>query len=495
MAAKDATFLSFDTLKGLFKIISKLFEARWFSRAWCFHEYHLARKRLIAVPCATKAEGPINSAIGLYNFGDFVLRLVYFQNDRLQKENSDLVGRLLTFFGGQPYAHSNVISNTFSLDSKHFGDKLNIALNICELGLVLKESAVNAGDAQIYLLIAALAAGDVTVLTTRGPRMRYGRHAERTSWLQWPDETTWSRRHTFPAPRGIVSLSLGYICLDLVLISPSAFQKPSSISLRLARSFLRSKIATKIRFAYELQEEGSLYEEDFGVVRSLACAIENGSHWMIKTWSTIEEEVVGEVEQAYKSVQCLARRSLTSISRASQRGIFLHSSPRSRRRTRFHWTQSPPDNLPKASEKRASPPVNMSRAKRITAAFQMLLCIMLFGKFWELGMTVRLPNGTRATTDINRTSQGYEVPAPSEHKLYSKPKSTYYPPATTFFAVPRTLRGQQCALSDRLWLLESVQNAGRCYWRIKEKAALIGPGNLPVKGMPLLLAKSQIIIG
>ena len=62
---------------------------------------------------------------------------------------------------------------------------------------------------------------------------------------------------------------------------------------------------------------------------------------------------------------------------------------------------------------------------------------MLFGKFWELGMTVRLPNGTRAVTDLNRTSQGYEVPAPSEHKLYSKPKNTVFPTATTFLAVER----------------------------------------------------------
>jgi len=47
----------------LFAVVAKIFSARWFSRAWCFHEYHLNHDRIIAIPCEAE-KGELDTAIG-----------------------------------------------------------------------------------------------------------------------------------------------------------------------------------------------------------------------------------------------------------------------------------------------------------------------------------------------------------------------------------------------------------------------------------------------
>jgi hypothetical protein len=38
--------------------------------------------------------------MGMVGLGEFVFRLVYFQNEELRLENSELIHRILSFFGG-----------------------------------------------------------------------------------------------------------------------------------------------------------------------------------------------------------------------------------------------------------------------------------------------------------------------------------------------------------------------------------------------------------
>ena len=132
---------------------------------------------------------------------------------------------MLEFFGGQDYAFCNIIANTFLHGSKHAEDKLSIALNICQLDLRIKEAATTSDEAKLYLLILALAAGDATILTTRGKKVQYGKETLRTSWLNWPNETSWSTRRPFPLPRGISSLALDHIIIDLFLSRPQCLRR------------------------------------------------------------------------------------------------------------------------------------------------------------------------------------------------------------------------------------------------------------------------------
>ncbi|KAI9766464.1 MAG: hypothetical protein M1840_006571 [Geoglossum simile] len=491
--------LSIANAREIFAVVSKIFRARWFSRAWCFHEYHLSKIQVLAIPAASSPDGPIDSAIGLVNFGEFTFRLAYFQNDTIQRENEDLIHGFHAFFGGQDCAYSNIISNAFSYDSRYPQDKLTISLNICGLGLSVSGNALASTEARIYLLILALAAGDATILTTRGPKVQYGDHSEKTSWLCWPDETSWSTRYDYPLPSGIYSLSPEHISLDLLFITQAVFRSPSVRAFRKAEAFLRSELADQIRVAYGLQEIRSEYVVEHSVVETLASAIDSGLLWMIGAWCRIRGEVVAEVEQSYDSVSQIGYACLRSLFFGRLKGTFRIPTRASKRNIAFPWNKG---SLPgirtfSARDKKIN---DQSKARVAlnslwTRAYEMLLCILLFGKYWEMGMTVTLP-GDLAITDLHSREENFHVPAPSEHKLYGKAKYTVYPKAGTVLAVPRVLVDRKFALSDRLWLMESVEDGnGSGCWRVREKVALIGCGTIKHDGRTVILAKDQRVVG
>lgn len=130
-----------------------------------------------------------------------------------------------------------------------------------------------------------------------------------------------------------------------------------------------------------------------------------------------------------------------------------------------------------------------------TRAYEMLLCVLLFGKYWEMGMTVMLPR-TLAITDLHSRDGNFIVLAPSEHKLYSEAKYTAVSKTRTVLAVPRVLAERKFALSDRLWLLEAVVDEynSKC-WRVLEKVALVGCGTIIHDQRTVFLARDQRVIG
>ena len=80
----DWTFTPKMALK-VFLVVEKIFSARWFGRAWCFHEYHLSGDRVLAIPVRRDPESDALSVIGLYNLGEFVFRLAHFQNESVRE--------------------------------------------------------------------------------------------------------------------------------------------------------------------------------------------------------------------------------------------------------------------------------------------------------------------------------------------------------------------------------------------------------------------------
>ena len=506
---KDWT-ISTEMARKIFSVLGKIFSARWFRRAWCFHEYHLSKDRVLAIPCKHPLEPGKLSAIGLFNLGEVALRLTYFQNIVVREEHAELIKKIHEFFGGQDYAFSNIIANTFRYSSRDPEDKLSIALSICELDFKIHPEAASSPVAFIHLLILALASGDATILTTRGPKIKFGDGMGKTSWLHPPNETTWSKRHCFPLPRGIVSLSAEHITLDLLCIPHSNFCGPSKHALKRAQHFLESNLAREVRVAFNLQSKDGEYESEPGTLQTLACALDCGLHWIGQAWCRCRNEVADEVGQSFPAVKHLKAAVLRALFHPGASNSPLHDSKP---------LKSPKASAPVGSSKptplefkrfgrtqffKRSSALTQSNAhqKKRDAAFRMILCILLFGRYWELGTRV-VPgpgSGNVAISDFHLEevpAAAFRIPTPSEHKLYSAAEYSLHPRATTFLAVPTVLKGERFGLSDRLWLVEPVADGhrGRICWWVREKVGLLGCASIEAEAPYVYLARGVKVVG
>jgi uncharacterized protein YceK len=482
----------------VFVIVKKIFSARWFHRAWCFHEYHLSADRVLAIPCEKSPGSHSFSAVGLYNLGEFIFRLSYFQNEQVREQNSELIKQMLEFFGGQDYAFSNIIANTFHYGSKHPEDKLSIALNICQLDLSINPDIITSDEARLYLLILALAAGDATILTTRGPKVQYG-EARTTSWLHWPNETSWSTRHPFPLPKGISSLALNHAIIDLLFIPHASFQIQSNGALRRAKSFLRSQLADKIRVAYNLQDKEAKYEEDQGTIETLSCALDCGLSWMARAWHRIHEEVMAEVDQSFEAVkQHKADVLIYLFGRYKSAGAFARRTckPLTRKPTITRVNRFVKARKPRNGSTSKKSRLSTNAGRYVHAAFRMVLCIMLFGPYWEFGTRVVLgAGGQLAMSDLHIEQSSFRVPIPSEHKLYTAANYSIHPKGRTLLAVPRLLASKRFSMSDRLWLVEPIVDGSELCWRVREKVCLLGCAAIRADTEHVREARWQKIVG
>lgn len=267
-----------ETSHILFDIMSKIFSARWFSRAWCFHEWHISKNRIIVIPCAAGPKQSQDSVIGLVNFDHFIYRLPYFENEQVRKQNSKIVHRISRFLHTPSSAYSNIIANTFSYNAKYPINKLSIAINLCRLPIAVKEYAPTNDDACLDVLTLALAAGDGTVLTTRGEQLQLSYKTGQVSWCRRPDEGGWNGRYEIPRSHGISQLSGQRIILDLFFLNGSKVRIPSRRNLEVANVFLRSSCANQLQSVYRLDDVKCRE-----VTETMACALDCGHRWIINT--------------------------------------------------------------------------------------------------------------------------------------------------------------------------------------------------------------------
>ncbi|MCJ1377133.1 hypothetical protein MMC17_000225, partial [Xylographa soralifera] len=135
-----------EAARDLFSILGKLFKARLFSRAWCFQEYHTSNQKIIALHHEGAAPEDPDSIIGLVNLGDFRFSLPCLESEPFKSEFPGLLEKMLRFFGGQGYACSNIIENTFQFGSLYIRDKVTIVLNISKLALFLQPNGFKHED-------------------------------------------------------------------------------------------------------------------------------------------------------------------------------------------------------------------------------------------------------------------------------------------------------------------------------------------------------------
>jgi hypothetical protein len=283
--------------------------------------------------------------------------------------------------------------------------------------------------------------------------------------------------------------------MDLFFLPHTAFHTPSSEALQRTRQFLKSDLADHIRLAYNLQEKGVKYELDEGTVTTLACALDCGLLWIMRAWERIEDEVTAEVDQSYRTVKSYQARVLRFLF-----GFHVGREDRG---------DDPSSVLKEPGRKTPIVPIHGRRVGNVKilqkyhrhcrSAFRMVLCILLFGRFWEMNTRVLLGPGNqkqKGISDLHCLPDAFRVPIPSEHKLYSEAKYSEHPKGETMLAVPRVLAGRRFGMSDRLWLLKPlVDSDGRVCWRVKEKVCVLGCGDILPDEVYVVQARRQRVVG
>lgn len=445
-----------EILHVLFDIISKIFSARWFSRAWCFHEWHMSKNRIIAIPCEAGPGQAQDSVIGLVNFDHFIYRLPYFAKEEVRKQNSKIVRGISRFLHTPSSAYSNIIANTFSYNAKYLIDKLSIAINLCRLPIAVKECALTNDDACLDVLILALAAGDGTVLTTRGEQLQLSYKAGQVSWCRRPDEGGWNGRYEIPQSHGISRLSGQRIVLDLFFLNGSKVCVPSGRNLEVANVFLRSSCAKQLQSVYLLDDV-----ECHEVAQTIACTLDCGHRWMTKAWPRIAGEVGDEIGLKWERIKHLSQDIFEILF---------------------------PDTVDLVSDE------EYQACAEVLLRF--IACVLCFGKFWEFGTSIPVnSSGDFAISDLHLKGHAYRVPSPTEAKLWSGTHYSYYPRENVSLAVPRALAQLDFPLSDRLLLLERVDAVGVSCWKVRDKTCLLGCPPLYDNVGYVALRRDQQIVG
>lgn len=231
----------------LFEAVTKIFKARWFSRAWCAHEYWLGKSHVFLVAVTMDPSDAISDDgnavilrfdpmfLGLTHFfssswipgdqAESVNKKVrhfnehtkhthpYYWADDYDYANSE-TGSKVAFvhaqsnykafthapahFGDAPPEKTTLIQQTFAvvdtLGAMNRVDKLTITLNVARTGLYLKKTKdLTPDDIAWIAMITALASGDATVLASRGPPICPPEGCEAGKRPK-EEEITWTRR-------------------------------------------------------------------------------------------------------------------------------------------------------------------------------------------------------------------------------------------------------------------------------------------------------------
>lgn len=215
MNTRDIKEWDWDGKEGhLFEAVTKIFAARWFSRAWCAHEYWLGQDHVFLVPVTIDPTNAVPedgiATILRFNSG-FLFAAHYFtsmwipgdrpgsmdKKVRHWQENvkhthpyywdgifdfadGQICSKLafthaMRFFGGfgsapKTPSHQVTFAVVNTLGSTNMADKLAITLNVGRTGLYLTgKQDLSVAEITWMATIVALASGDATVLASTGP--------------------------------------------------------------------------------------------------------------------------------------------------------------------------------------------------------------------------------------------------------------------------------------------------------------------------------------
>ena len=274
--------------------VKKIIESQYFERAWCHHELRLGRNHIFIIPRLNSAgSDPTRCHFIRFN-GAFLYYIVLLyakgspSTPKLERIKRDFhsifskIGLIADLNGNNIKNTSKDQLDTFHsfthsiaevFDCKAGGnpllptkelrdcdanfDKMSIALNAVDSGLILRKPPNEAYSDQIWtlqqcqrqMMLVALAAGDPVVLCTTGLPLKM--ENEKSSWLCWPhsgeiDIGHFSSMSPLPADTSVIvsQTAIGeFIELDLLFIhSIPSYSHPKDSPLLLYVSYAQKFI-------------------------------------------------------------------------------------------------------------------------------------------------------------------------------------------------------------------------------------------------------------
>ncbi|KAJ4305946.1 hypothetical protein N0V90_001479 [Kalmusia sp. IMI 367209] len=293
---------------------TKVNAARWWERAWCFHEFNMNepwsdKRQCHMIHNATFViNGPEGSTVKIkwVNLHFIMARAVYILPDIVGQVTSEFKG--MAIFAGISGRDDRENGRKSSLMARHNGvgqkgcmhlaDRLSIMINMSSLALAYMGPPLKSKEELLYLnVLLALTAGETYPLS-----MMSGQS------LTLEDGPTWLSRHTagedVTIPRfelggvkGVHRISMREIELDMMFLK-STFKKVQDEDMELAASIfpdtiMPTKPATHTSDAANLHAMHADYNaEDKPRRRFLAGCILNGHSFTARLWTQIQRDVV-----------------------------------------------------------------------------------------------------------------------------------------------------------------------------------------------------------
>ena len=294
-------------------LIMKILSARWFSRAWCSHEFLVSENHFFLIKLESRnstSERVIKITvpflIGLYGLAKGYRTVCHLIDEHHHNVIARFEEKLLPHWlalryrdkgddqsPSLPYFRSfmEVFLETSMLGSSVAVDKMVIALNVVGCEVYFQGGHKTELECGLFLSVLALAAGDPTVLCCSGERIRLSTQSDVRSWLRWPRHGDFAGslnpNSTYRRLDHIPDFTKQDITLDLIFVADDrTVHQASDPFVTQATWFIDGRI--------QLSQAGILSREldknftsrrDINI-KILACALECGFKWIIDGMET-----------------------------------------------------------------------------------------------------------------------------------------------------------------------------------------------------------------
>ncbi|KAI4124572.1 MAG: hypothetical protein LQ338_004734 [Usnochroma carphineum] len=267
------------------RLALKIFSARWFTRAWCNHEFlvhvctgydyfgarDIHHPALVAQIQRLSQRGFLHILFDPFGLGQgYNIGLTNEQTSTSRRMKSPL----------------ETFRNVSKFGAKLAADKIAITLNIVGSGLYYKGPERPEQDYGLLVSVLSLASGDPAVLCCSGVRYKLPGHAHNLSWIQRPASLDFAgiagRNGTHHPLDYVPSFSLKQVQLDLFYVgsdTDTSFRRASSPFLKQAQWYIDGCIGLS-NFDPVFRLGDTLAHGRATKIQLLACALECGARWI-----------------------------------------------------------------------------------------------------------------------------------------------------------------------------------------------------------------------
>jgi Heterokaryon incompatibility protein (HET) len=285
-----------ESVPNMSRAVPRLLSSRWFTRAWCSHEFQLGAASVFLIP----TEGGLG---GYYQLDITIISHLHgmYPRSHLYPE----VFNHFPFYGFETLIRATWYRNTkwsrrspmaqfngiIDLNSSFETDKIGIGMNVAGLQLYFTGPKKSVHECRWILAMLALSAGDLSALCGTGSAIQTSAETNVPSWLRWnnrfEDFVACLSDFAIPETSHILSISPECINLDLLVLEHYSIRTPSTNSVLIATTFL-DRLSKDI--LDQLQVPAGRRQ-----VEILACSLDCGLAWLVKSM-TFSQDIAKQME-------------------------------------------------------------------------------------------------------------------------------------------------------------------------------------------------------